>query len=780
MGPVNSIGHGQAGASQLSPRPVARAVRLARWLLLACLAFGTSFAARAVSQFDVFIGYDDVVREGGWFPVACEVFNEGPPIQATFELTSGQMGSGQSRSMAIELPTNTRKRFVIPAFASSRYSTWDARLLDARGKVIQEKLNMRPKDLAAGSYLFGAVSRSFGGLPSFPDTKRAMADFQPRVARMQLEVFPDNPIALEGLNAIYINSEKALELKTPQINALIAWIYGGGQLVVAVEQPTDVNATPWLRQLLPMDFTNVVTRPVRGELQAWLTSARADRVEAGADPEPPPPPRAELPSRRGGQPVRMNQQLAQRYGMNAGRVATPQSESVAGVDPYSALQADPAFDTAELITTVGTVRDGQVVMSLQGAPLAVTAVRGRGQVTVLAFSPEREPFRSWKNRNWFWAKLLQLPKSWFSTADLNNAQGMSIDGVFGALIDSRQVRKLPVEWLLALLVVYLIVIGPLDQYWLKKINKQMLTWITFPTYVAVFSLLIYFIASKLRAGETEWNELHVVDVLPRGERAELRGRTYGSMYSPVNAQYGLTSTNQSYATLRGEFQGSWGGQETSKARVQQRGNGFDADIMVPVWTSQLFVSDWLQPAELPVSATVSQEKGNTFVSIQNHLNRDLTHVHLVLQGLVYSLDKLPAGKTSTMTLPQGESLQTFVFNNSSRFGEATAGRRQAFGRETGRLDDAPKALMAVSFISSLADMTQVVQPGFNNQAGFVAPAGLDLSALVRRGDAVLLAWDAGNTLAGPVARFKTMRGQKNTLIRLAVPVGSAPAGARKG
>ena len=42
-------------------------------------------------------------------------------------------------------------------------------------------------------------------------------------------------------------------------------------------------------------------------------------------------------------------------------------------------------------------------------------------------------------------------------------------------------------------VACLVVIGPLDQYWLKKINRQMLTWITFPTYVVLFSLLSYFI-----------------------------------------------------------------------------------------------------------------------------------------------------------------------------------------------------------------------------------------------------------------------------------------------
>src|SRR5260370_36727436 len=86
----------------------------------------------------------------------------------------------------------------------------------------------------------------------------------------------------------------------------------------------------------------------------------------------------------------------------------------------------------------------------------------------------------------------------------------------------------------------------------------MLTWITFPCYVVLFSLLIYFIGYKLRAGETEWNELHLVDVLVHNNIAELRGRTYASIYSPVNATYKLES-QQRYSTFRGEFQSSWSG-----------------------------------------------------------------------------------------------------------------------------------------------------------------------------------------------------------------------------
>ena len=63
-----------------------------------------------------------------------------------------------------------------------------------------------------------------------------------------------------------------------------------------------------------------------------------------------------------------------------------------------------------------------------------------------------------------------------------------------------------------------------DQFWLKRIGRPMLTWITFPCYVIFFSLLIYFIGYRLRAGESEWNELHVIALQRHWTRVEVRTR----------------------------------------------------------------------------------------------------------------------------------------------------------------------------------------------------------------------------------------------------------------
>jgi len=704
-------------------------------------------SAQAAVRFDVFLGYDGILPEASWFPVVCEVQNDGPTFNALVEITSSLYQSGQRRVMAVELPTGTTKRFVIPVFAASRYGlSWDARLLDERGRVRAEMKGLRVrKQSAARVPLVAAVART---MPVFPDIKTKTPDFQPVVARVQSAVFPDNPIALEGLDVLYLSSEKALDLKVNQVNALIAWLRGGGRLVVGVEQLVHLNGCEWLHRLLPVEVTGLTTVASHPQLQDWLTRAlRSGRLSA---------------------PVVRPGQTYQPPGR--GR---PTGEAPPADNPYADLKPDPAFESQPLQVAVGTLRDGQVLIGSTSQPLAVSARRGRGEVIALLFSPELEPFTSWKHRPSFWARLVDLPPELLTVADASPVHGgSSMDGVFGAMIDSRQVRKLPVGWLLVLLLGYLVVIGPLDQYWLKKINRQMWTWLTFPAYVAFFSLLIYFIGYKLRAGETEYNELHVVDLIPSGDQADWRGRTYASIYSPVNARYRLAS-DLPFATLRGELSGGYGSaQETSRATVEQRGNNFEAELSVPVWTSQLFVGDWWRRGELPLSVSVATRGASYEVEVDNRTETPVSEARLVIGNKVFDLGRLPARQITKVSLEEhrGATLSGFLMSLTSSFEDAVQQRHQAFSTgQGGFINDAARAAMATSLIGAAQP-----QQGYNR---FVAPAGLDLVPLLERGDAVLLAWAPNWTPVKPMNRFSPRRSHRDTLLRVAVPLEPQSVGA---
>jgi hypothetical protein len=694
---------------------------------------------RAQVIFDAFVGHglglsDSTVAEAAWFPVTCEIQNDGPGFNGIVEITGGGFGQGQTRRIAIELPTNTKKRFIVPLYCTSRYRvSVDAVLLNEKGtKVLMERRGVEARTVVDWqSPLIASLSRTHGGAAAIPESARNNTQLRPATTHLSPELFSDNPLALESISMLYLHSAKAVELKDAQMNALLAWVHGGGHLVLGVEQPGDVKAVGKLQGFLPCTLGDVTTLKEHSALQEWLRAG--DNSASGFKPRP----------------VRLrNQDVA---------------------NPYTSLAADDKFESAELPIVQATLRDGSVLIGTRETPLAIQAARGRGQITVLLFSPELDPFRSWRNRNWFWAKLGDVPREFLANASVVVSGTQPIDGIFGAMVDSKQIRKLPVGWLLLLLLAYLVVIGPLDQFWLKKINKQMLTWITFPTYVVLFSLLIYFIGYKLRSGEMEWNELHVVDVTPHGGRADLRGRVFCSAYSPVNARYAVAS-DSGYSTLRGEV-GQGGAQEISKASVEQRGNGFVGALQVPVWTSQLFVNDWWRQSGSPLNVTVTRRGDNYEVKIENPLGKKIPTARIILEGRYHELGDITKGKTVQIYRASGGAVTAFVGTQMNVLNMAVQQRQQQFGSEHGgQINDAFGATMAASFLAVGAVSPDYNQPWHPGQNRFVTPPGFDLSPLMQRGDAILLAWMPGETLVPPLNQFSPRYSRKDTILRVAVPI----------
>ncbi len=709
-----------------------------RNFILLCLICLGAAATRAEVRFDVFVGYDGTVREASWFPITCELQNNGPAFTGLIEISPGNFGKGQTQRFPIELPTGTLKRVVIPAFAPSRYqSAWDVRLVDSRGKLRAEALGMRSQRAVGWeTKLMGALPRTAAGMVSLRTIKRNQPDAQPTAARFQPAMFPDNPLVLEALDAIYLNSEVAVSLRSSQANALLGWLNAGGHLIVGMEQISDVSGVPWLRNVLPCEPQDTVAVARHEELSAWLKAAGTYTNS----------------------PVRAKK---------GSKSAPSDSEVSAGGYVFGDAGIDPAFEAAEIRVVTGKLRDGQPLVSVDGKPLIITAHRGLGQLTVLMFSPEREPFKSWRELPTLWTVLLDVPLHLYASNDYYSGYGQGVDGIFGAMIDSRQVRKLPVGWLLVLLLVYLLVIGPVDRLWLKKINKPMLTWVTFPCYVLFFSGLIYLIGYKLRAGDSEYNELHVVDVLATGERAELRGRTYASIYSPANAKYALESQLK-YATFRGEYLGSRGGDTSDRTALLHTGDNFEAEVLVPVWTSQLFLSDWWQSGEKPVTVSLQRAGSDWQVTVVNRSGKPISEARFVLGRFVYNLGEIPVTDEKVVSLQRAATipLEEFVNDQAHHYATVAQERQYAFARRSsGQIDDLPTASMVASLLGE-ASYSQ-------NNARVVLPPGLDLSEAVDVDRGILLAWAPGAAPVPTLNQSKSKRSTVNTLWRIPVSIPTA-------
>src|SRR4026207_710197 len=139
---------------------------------LAALAiFFATASTHAAVRFDMFVGYDGIVPQGSWFPIAFEAQNDGPAFTATIEVTPGQFNSTQTRTMTVELPSGTTKRFIIPTFNAASYNpTWNARVLDERRRVRAEAIGQRVRRLNE-SQIPLAVAMTRAGPPP-PELKK--------------------------------------------------------------------------------------------------------------------------------------------------------------------------------------------------------------------------------------------------------------------------------------------------------------------------------------------------------------------------------------------------------------------------------------------------------------------------------------------------------------------------------------------------------------------------------------------------------------------------------
>ena len=663
-------------------------------------------------RFDVFMGFSGKARNGEWFPVTVEIENDGPTFSGEIEIKPSSFNE-QSIRYKIELPNNTRKRLSIPVFNNSNYR-WNAKLLND-GKVVSKNDNLRIDSIPWFSKLFAAVSDQQSSGPVLPETRfknnNANRRFSPVVVNIQADIFPDNPVTLHGLSSLYLNSKRAINFRAEQASAVSIWVRSGGHLILGVDQPSDITGTPWLRELLNTQFGLIQNLEVGPLIRDWLS--------------------------------------------NAG---------------YPVGAIDEEFNTKFLNATPVRLKDGKTLMSFDGETLIANANRGLGQVTILGFNPEREPIRSWENRAWLWARLADIDSEWFVSEKPPRDYGrMNVDGLYGMMIDSRQVSKLPVIWLILLLITYLVIIGPVDRIWLKRINKQMLTWLTFPIYVIFFSFLIYYIGYRLRAGQLEINELHIVDVLP-GDQVALRGRSYTSIYSPSNKDY-LMGGSLALGAFRNESSSFSNGAGNQPLLIGLSPGKLEAKARVPIWTSRLFSSEWVSGSEVNIQASVTKQNNDTYqLEILNGLRKPIVGAAFVaLQRIVYdeSINITP-GERGLLELKRSDSkVRDVISGFSSNIRTSIQSRNRAFGNaELSRMDLGLMNIVTGSFPGML-ELEGIKQ--FKKDVNqFDSSGGMDISEYLERDGSVLFVFVEDQSPISSTGLFESKLRKSHSLYRIPI------------
>jgi hypothetical protein len=396
-----------------------------------------------------------------------------------------------------------------------------------------------------------------------------------------------------------------------------------------------------------------------------------------------------------------------------------------GQERVTSLEALDAFvSSTKQITPPGTApvmvtklqevkeRGGTVLAWTSNLPLVIRGAYGFGRVTMITLDVDQKPFSDWPDRSLFWVKALDLKRPAVDATGgaAMGGRGFGRNGVsdLSSLLRASLevfpgVKLIPFGWVAFFIFLYILLIGPGDYFFLKKVLKRMeLTWITFPTIVLTVSLVAYYAAYVLKGNDLLVNKVDLVDI--DQEAGVARGNTWVSLFSPQNRDYNMhviptpldakdavpAATSSGDGTARApagtEVVMSWfsvpedqfAAMGSSSRRFSFSGSGYAyqpvggveylENVRIPIWSTKCVTAQWFGPAAPLVDSDLEQ-KGTDRVegTVTNRQSIPLEDAMLAYGKEVYLLGDLKPGAAVRVELASHRNLSGHLKDKSNHY-----------------------------------------------------------------------------------------------------------------
>ena len=205
-----------------------RCVRLILVALLAVLLLAPGATrAQAALTLTATPAFEGNFTPGTWLPIAIELRNDGPPLQALIVAT--QPNAAFRNVQAVELPNGAVKHLTL--YVAMEQSDRELRVtLEATGSVLAEQvLAVRPRP---GERLLGLLTSQDQNLPLRLPRREDLATLPFTVVNLNAATLPNRAAGLSSLSLLFVQQLPADGLNAEQRAALVGWVMSGGHLIV--------------------------------------------------------------------------------------------------------------------------------------------------------------------------------------------------------------------------------------------------------------------------------------------------------------------------------------------------------------------------------------------------------------------------------------------------------------------------------------------------------------------------------------------------------------------
>lgn len=217
------------------------------------------------------------------------------------------------------------------------------------------------------------------------------------------------------------------------------------------------------------------------------------------------------------------------------------SRTVSSLDALAALAGANEL-RGDTVAATGALAADAVLLAAapDGLPLLARRAYGLGTVDYLTLDPLAQPLRGWAGLGdlWFTLAASRPPVPGWTRGFTNPERAATAVSIIPGYDPLPTVLPL-----LGFLLLYLLLVGPLNFVVLRRLNRLELAWVTIPLLIAAFTALAWAVGFNLRGTTTTINRLTVFQSWAGHQQAQADGLV--GLLSPRRASYTLTAADGS-------------------------------------------------------------------------------------------------------------------------------------------------------------------------------------------------------------------------------------------
>ena len=209
------------------------------------------------------------------------------------------------------------------------------------------------------------------------------------------------------------------------------------------------------------------------------------------------------------------------------------------------------------------------------------------------------------------------------------------NSVMEYLLDIPQMRPLSIWWIILLLTLLAVLLGPVDYIVLKKMDKQPLTWLTCSFWIVIFTVGAYYGVQALRSGELQYRSVTVTDSIASDNSTW--SATHAGLFAPKSDKYSFDGIKdgQWWSAISLEQRDIHYYSRQNATRnvycMQHDGANLPYSMPVNIWTMQCMLCE--EPEnDFPMRASIKRQEKNVEVEITNRSNENFEKGYIFLKG----------------------------------------------------------------------------------------------------------------------------------------------------